>query len=87
MREDLFEGKYSPDLGKQKEFEVQFFGNEGPVLTRQCRDWSHQIDLAGHPCGLPGPGRISVKKQGEESLESGDQRKRIFEKIYEDSVW
>ena len=45
VRRDLLDGKYSPDLDKQAEFEVEMYGKHSPVMTRQCRDWSHQINL------------------------------------------
>ena len=45
------------------------------------------LPLAAHPCGRPGHGRISLKNKKSEQPESGDQRKEIFEEIYEKSIW
>ena len=56
-------------------------------LSRECRDWSSLLNLAAHPCGPPGSGNIKVKPKQEENLENSDERKKIFDEIYNKSGW
>ena len=53
--------------------------------TVVCEDWEQEVDLASHPCGVPGRGALGGTSSA--TLELSQIRRDIFERIYEDSIW